>query len=59
MAKTKNQLSEEAKERSIAYNKLSPAKKLELIRSRRGKSKKEEEKILKIVKENNSEKENN
>ena len=59
MAKTKNQLSEEAKERSITYNKLSPAKKLELIRSRRGKSKKEEEKILKIVKENNSEKENN
>ena len=51
MAKTKNQLSEEAKERSITYNKLSPAKKLELIRSRRGKSKKEEEKILKITKE--------
>ena len=59
MAKTKNQLSEEAKERLIAYNKLSATKKLELIRSRRGKSKKEEEKILKIVKENNSEKENN
>ena len=52
MAKTKNQLSEEAEERLIAYNKLSSAKKLELIRARRGKSKKEEEKILKIIKEN-------
>ena len=52
MAKTKEQLSEEAKERSIAYNKLSPAKKLELIRSRRGKSKKEESKILITIKEN-------
>ena len=51
MAKTKEQLSEEAKERSIAYNKLSPAKKLELIRSRRGKSKKEESKILITIKE--------
>ena len=51
MAKTKKQLSEEAKDRLIAYNKLSSAKKLELIRSRRGKSKKEEEKILKITKE--------
>ena len=51
MAKTRKQLSEEAKERLIAYNKLSPAKKLELIRSRRGKSKKEEEKILITIKE--------
>ena len=51
MAKTKKQLSEEAKERSIAYNKLSPAEKLKVIRSRRGNSKKEEEKILKITKE--------
>ena len=59
MAKTVTQKQEEAKARIMAYNKLSPAKKLELIRSRRGKSKKEEEKILKIVKENNSEKENN
>ena len=57
MAKTKKQLSEEAKDRLIAYNKLSPAKKLELIRSRRGKSKKEEKKILITIKENNSEKE--
>ena len=50
MAKTKKQLSEEAKERQVVYNKLSPAKKLELICSRRGKSKKEENKILKIKK---------
>ena len=56
MAKTKKQLSEEAKARLIAYNKLSPAKKLELIRSRRGKSEKEEKKILIIKKENDSEK---
>ena len=51
MAKSKQQLSEEAKERLIAYNKLSPAEKLKVIRSRRGKSKKEEEKILKLTKE--------
>ena len=51
MAKTKKQLSEEAKERKIAYNKLSPAEKLKVIRSRRGKSKKEEEKILQLTKE--------
>ena len=51
MAKSKEQLSEEAKERLIAYNKLSPAEKLKVIRSRRGKSKKEEEKILKLTKE--------
>ena len=57
MAKTRKQLSEEAKDRLIAYNKLSSAKKLELIRSRRGKSKKEEKKILITIKENDSEKE--
>ena len=51
MAKSKEQLSEEAKERLIAYNKLSAAEKLKVIRSRRGKSKKEEEKILKLTKE--------
>ena len=51
MAKSKQQLSEEAKARKIAYNKLSPDKKLELIRSRRGRSEKEEKKILKITKE--------
>ena len=54
MAKSKQQLSEEAKERRLTYNKLSPAKKLELIRSRRGKSKKEEGKILITIKENNN-----
>ena len=52
MAKTKKQLSEEAKERRLTYNKLSPTEKLKVIRSRRGKSKKEEEKILIIIKEN-------
>ena len=52
MAKTKKQLSEEAKDRLIAYNKLSPTEKLKVIRSRRGKSKKEEKKILKQIKEN-------
>ena len=51
MAKTKQQLSEEAKERLITYNKLSPAEKLKVIRSRRGKSKKEESKILITIKE--------
>ena len=56
MAKTKKQLSEEAKERLIAYNELSPAKKLKLIRSRRGKSEKEEKKILNTIKEKHSEK---
>ena len=52
MAKTKQQLSEEAKERLMTYNKLSSADKLKVIRSRRGKSKKEESKILKTIKEN-------
>ena len=51
MAKTKQQKSEEARARSIAYGKLSPAEKLALIRSRRGKSKKEESKVLKTIKE--------
>ena len=54
MAKTARQKQEEAKDRIIAYNKLLPAKKLELIRSRRGRSEKEENKILKIIKENNN-----
>ena len=52
MAKSKQQLSEEAKERRLVYNKLSPAGKLKVIRSRRGKSKKEESKILITIKEN-------
>ena len=51
MAKSVQLRQEEARNIIIAYNKLSPAKKLELIRSRRGKSKKEESKILKTIKE--------
>ena len=51
MAKSMKQRQEEARTRIIAYNKLSPAEKLELIRSRRGKSEKEEKKILKMKKE--------
>jgi len=51
MAKTKQQLREEAGRRREVYNKLSPAEKLKVIRSRRGKSKKEEEKILITIKE--------
>ena len=58
MAKSKQQLSEEAKERRSVYNKLSPADKLELIRSRRGKSKKEEEKILITIKEKDNNEKN-
>ena len=54
MAKSKQQRSEEARNRIIAYNKLSAAEKLKLIRSRRGKSKKEEERILITIKENNN-----
>jgi hypothetical protein len=54
MAKTARQKQEDAKARIIAYNNLSPAEKLKLIRSRRGKSEKEESKILKIIKENNN-----
>ena len=49
MAKTIKQKQEDARSRIIAYNKLSSAKKLELIRSRRGKSKKEETRILKLI----------
>ena len=51
MAKTKQQLREEATRRREVYNKLSPAEKLKVIRSRRGKSKKEESKILITIKE--------
>ena len=49
--KSKQQRSEEARDRIIAYNSLSPAEKLKVIRSRRGKSKKEEGKILTTIKE--------
>ena len=50
MAKSLQLKREEAKARIIAYNKLSSAEKLKLIRSRRGKSEKEESKILKTIK---------
>ena len=59
MAKSKQQRSEEARNRIIAYNKLSPAEKLNLIRSRRGKSKKEEEKIQITIKEKDNNDKNN
>ena len=49
--KSLKQKQDDARNRIIAYNKLSPAEKLKLIRSRRGKSEKEEKKILKITKE--------
>ena len=54
MAKSMQQKQEEARNRILAYNKLSPAEKLKLIRSRRGKSEKEESKILKITKGDNN-----
>ena len=44
--KTKKEKKQEAMDRTKTYNSLSPAKKLELIRSRRGKSKKESNRIL-------------
>ena len=56
MAKSKQQRSEEARDRIMAYNKLSAAEKLKVIRSRRGKSKREEGRILITIKENNNEK---
>jgi hypothetical protein len=49
MAKSIKQKQEEAEARAKAYDNLSPVVKLELIRSRRGKSEKEENKILKIM----------
>ena len=56
--KSKQQRSEEARDRIIAYNNLSTAEKLKVIRSRRGKSKKEEGKILITIKENNNNEKN-
>ena len=44
---------EAAEERQVKYNALSLEQKLELIRSRRGKSEKEETKILNQMKEKN------
>jgi len=45
----KIKLKKEAENRLKAYNNMSLKKKLELIRSRRGKSKKEETRILKLI----------
>ena len=59
MAKSKQQRSEQARDRIIAYNKLSVAEKLKVIRSRRGKSKKEESKILITIKEKDNNEKNN
>ena len=59
MAKSKQQRSEEAKDRIMAYNKLSAAEKLKLIRSRRGKSEKEEGKIRITIKEKDNNDKNN
>ena len=44
--KTKEQKRQEANERVETYNNLTPSQKLELIKSRRGKSKKEEKKLI-------------
>ena len=48
----RNILREKAEERANVYNSLSLEQKLKLIKSRRGESKKEEERILKQIKEN-------
>ena len=55
MATQKNILKEEAKDRAKIYDGMSLEEKLELIRSRRGESKKETKRILKQIKEKNSE----
>ena len=54
MAKSVQLKQEEVRDRIIAYSKLSPAEKLELIRSRKGKSEKEKTRILKLIKEKNN-----
>ena len=56
--KSLEQKQDDARNRIIAYNKLSAAEKLKLIRSRRGKSEKEEGKILITIKENNNNEKN-
>ena len=55
MATQKKVLKEEADERAKIYNGMSLEEKLELIRSRRGESEKETKRILKQIKEKNSE----
>ena len=51
VATQKKVLKEEAEDRAKIYNGMSLEEKLELIRSRRGESKKEKAKILKQIKE--------
>ena len=58
MAKSVTQKQEESDNRVKTYNNMSPAEKLELIRNRRGKSKKERVKILKQIKEKNNNEKN-
>ena len=50
----RNILREKAEERANVYNSLSLKDKLKLIKSRRGESKKAEERILKQIKEKNN-----
>lgn len=52
----KNKLKEEAEDRIEVYNGMSLEEKLELICSRRGESKKEKVKILKLIKEKDNDK---
>ena len=55
MATQKKVLKEEAEDRTKIYNGMSLEEKLELIRSRRGESEKETKRILKQIKEKDSE----
>ena len=58
MAKSVTQKQEESDNRVKTYNNMSPAEKLDLIRNRRGESKKERVKILKQIKEKNNNEKN-
>ena len=58
MAKSVTQKQEESDNRVKTYNNMSPDEKLELIRNRRGESKKERVKILKQIKEKNNNEKN-
>ena len=55
VATQKKVLKEDAEDRAKIYNGMSLEEKLELIRSRRGESGKETKRILKQIKEKNSE----
>ena len=50
----KSILKEDAEERDETYNGMSLEEKLKLIESRRGESKKEKTRILKLIKEKNN-----